>query len=299
MAKTKSAGGFKKIVLVIIAITLFSGCIPITNLYKRVKKHLVGKQAPIKFTLPADFDNAPIDYLTWVYIPEGVFLMGSPEDEPGSAFDEHPQHLVYLDGYWISKTEVTNEMFNACVAAGVCKYSVSFKTNPHFRDPVYANHPVVYINWKMSQAFCKWMGGRLPTEAEWEKAARGIDDTEYPWGNVVPGLIYTNSNNVAGDTTPVNALPDSISYYGVLDMGGNVREWVSDWYDPDYYKNSPFENPQGPGNTGLKVLKGASYLDPYRYTRAANRLSHKPNSPGAVRGFRCAMSVHLPEDGNN
>jgi formylglycine-generating enzyme required for sulfatase activity len=281
----------KKIIPMLLIIVMLAGCMPVSNLYKRVKKHLVGSSKNnVQFKLPVDYDDTPVSYLDWVYIPAGEFLMGSSDADTERADNEIPQHMVYLNSYWISKTEITNAMFNTCVEAGVCKYSVSFKTNPHYLDSAYANHPVVYISWQTAQVFCKWLGGRLPTEAEWEKAARGVNDDEYPWGTGLPSLIFTNSNNLVGDTTPVKAFPQSISYYGVLDMGSNVREWVSDWYDPDYFKNSPYENPKGPDKTGLKVLKGASYLDPYRYTRAANRLAHKPSSPGAVRGFRCAMS---------
>jgi formylglycine-generating enzyme required for sulfatase activity len=277
-------------------LVLLIGCTPVfnANLYKRIVKHLPGytkKEATSSFTLPIDFDDTPKTYIDWIYIKSGEFIMGSSEQDLEHADDELPQHRVFLNAYWISKTEITNGMYKKCVDAGVCKYSVSHITNPHFLDPVYVNHPVVYINWKGAQTFCNWIGGRLPTEAEWEKAARGPDGEQYPWNSKVDGLIFTNSDNLVGDTTPVNAFPASVSYYGVLDMNGNVREWVYDWYDPNYYQYSPYNNPQGPEKTGLKVLKGASYLDPLRYTRAANRLAHKSNSPGAVRGFRCAISV--------
>jgi formylglycine-generating enzyme required for sulfatase activity len=287
----------KKIAFLLSVVVILIGCTPISNatLYKRIVKHLPWyspKQTGISLTLPVDFDDTPKTYIDWIYIKSGEFTMGSSDLDLEHADDELPQHRVFLDAYWISKTEITNGMYKNCVDAGVCKYSVSHITNPHFLDPAYTNHPVVYINWKGAQEFCNWIGGRLPTEAEWEKAARGPDGKQYPWDTELDGLIFTNSNNLVGDTTPVNALPSSVSYYGVLDMNGNVREWVYDWYDLDYYKHSPYNNPQGPEKTGLKVLKGASYLDSIRYTRAANRLAHKPNSPGATRGFRCAKSVY-------
>ncbi len=286
----------KKIVSILSILFLLVSCTPIceATLYKRIIKHMpwyVPEDKRVHFTLPADFDDTAFSSIDWIYIKSGEFTMGSSELDVERADDEIPQHRVYLDAYWISKTEITNTMYNNCVEAGVCKYSVSFVTNPHYLDPAYANHPVVYINWRSAQTFCNWIGGRLPTEAEWEKAARGPDGAQYPWDSNLDALIFTNSNNVVGDTTPVNAFPGSVSYYGVQDMNGNVREWVYDWYDPNYYAHSPYNNPQGPEKTGLKVLKGASYTDSLRYTRAANRLAHKPNSPGATRGFRCAMST--------
>jgi formylglycine-generating enzyme required for sulfatase activity len=244
--------------------------------------------------IPAPADPAnyapvynPINYMELAYIPAGDFLMGSTQFDTNRETNEEPQHTVYLDPFWISKTQVTNAMFTACVNAGVCKYSASHTTNPKYLDPLYASHPVVYIAWDMAQIFCDWTGGRLPTEAEWEKAARGPNGAKYPWGEDQPRVKLNNANNVIGNTTPVGIFPFGKSYYGLMDMGGNVREWVSDWYDPNYYQNSPTKNPQGPETGVTKVLKGASYSDPYRYSRPASRLSHEPGSPGLVRGFRC------------
>lgn len=213
--------------------------------------------------------------------------MGSTENDTNRDINEGPQHTVYLDAYWFSKTQVTNAMFTACVSNGVCNYSVSASTNPHYFDPLYASHPVVYIAWDMAQTYCDWTGGRLPTEAEWEKAARGPSGAKYPWGENQPREKFVNVNNFIGNTTVVGIFPFGKSFYGALDMGGNVREWVSDWYDPNYYQNSPTSNPQGPDSGETKVLKGASFSDPFRYTRPASRLTHEPGSPGAVRGFRC------------
>ncbi len=229
----------------------------------------------------------PVSFMELVYVPAGEFLMGSTKNDTNRDTNEEPQHLVYLDTFWISKTQVTNSMFTACVSAGICKYSASASTNPHYFDPLYANHPVVYVAWDMAQIYCDWTGGRLPTEAEWEKAARGPNGAKYPWGEDQPREKFVNANNFIGNTTIAGIFPFGRSFYGALDMGGNVREWVSDWYDPAYYQTSPASNPQGPETGEKKVLKGASYSDPIRYTRPANRLSHDPASPGAVRGFRC------------
>ena len=243
--------------------------------------------------IPVSFPDYPPVYnpassMEMRYVPAGEFLMGSAEsDSSRDVWTEIPQHAVYLDAYWISKTQVTNAMFNACVASGGCSYDVSKATNPRYTDPIFAGHPVVYVSWYMAQTYCEWTGGRLPTEAEWEKAARGPDGQRYPWGTDTARIQFVNAHDEIGNTTPVGAFPLGTSYYGALDMGGNVREWVSDWYDAQYYSHTPLTNPQGPQTGEKKVLKGAAFMDPWLYCRSASRLSHEPASPGAVRGFRC------------
>ena len=238
-------------------------------------------------------DNIPL-----VYIPAGKFLMGSSETDGDHYEDEQPQHAIYLDSYWISRTQVTNAEFAECVAAKTCTYDVGTQSNSHYVDPAYADHPVVYVSWYMAQTYCQWSGGRLPTEAEWEKAARGPNGAKYPWGWEDPenNIYLTNANNVIGDTTPVGLFIKGASYYGAMDMGGNVREWVSDWYDPHYYLSMPDRNPTGPESGDKKVLKGASFEDSSHYSRAANRLAHDPKSPGIARGFRCVYSKAVIHD---
>ena len=227
-----------------------------------------------------------------VYVPAGKFLMGSSETDGDHYEDEQPQHKVYLDSYWISRTQVTNAEFAECIGAKVCAYDVGTQLNPHYTDPAYANHPVVFVSWYMAQTYCQWSGGRLPTEAEWEKAARGPNGAKYAWGWEDPenDIYLTNANNIIGDTTPVGLFIKNTSYYGAVDMGGNVREWVSDWYDPHYYLTLPDSNPTGPASGDKKVLKGASFEDSSHYSRAANRLAHDPTSPGVARGFRCVYT---------
>ncbi len=229
----------------------------------------------------------PYNQMELVYVPAGDFIMGASAHDSDREPSEEPQHTVYLDTFWISKTQITNSMFNACVNAGICQYSASHTTNPRYLDPFYASHPVVYISWDMAQTYCAWTGGRLPTEAEWEKAARGTEGARYAWGEERPRLKFVNAGNFYGTTTAVGMFPYGQSPYGALDMGGNVREWVSDWYDPNYFQHSPASNPQGPETGEKKVLKGACYSDEIRYCRPSNRLAHEPGSPGAVRGFRC------------
>jgi formylglycine-generating enzyme required for sulfatase activity len=259
-----------------------------------------GSEAPPEALLPT-FSAAPLptpaasettrisprDGMRLIYIPAGEFVMGSSKYDRDLETNEVPRRAVTLDAYWISQTQVTNAMYALCVAAGACQYSANNQTNPRYQDPAYADHPVVYIAWQAAADYCAWSGGRLPTEAEWEKAARGTEGQKYAWGNTSPNPGQVNANNLVGDTTPAGQYPEGASPFGVLDMGGNVREWVWDWYDPYYYQYAPGSNPAGPSDGEKKVLKGASYSDIYRFARPANRLAHDPSSPGINRGFRC------------
>jgi iron(II)-dependent oxidoreductase len=219
-------------------------------------------------------------------VPAGSFWMGShAERDAGAQENEQPRHRVRLTDYYIARTPITQTQY-ALFAQATQR---DFKLNEEKEC-----HPVVNVSWHDAMAFCMWLSQltgfqfSLPTEAEWEKAARGPDGQRYPWGSDMARLKFANANNEIGNTTPVGSFPYGISYYGALDMGGNVREWVFDWYDPEYFKRSPEANPLGPETGEAKVLKGASFKDPWRYSRAANRLSHEPQSPGNVRGFRCA-----------
>jgi formylglycine-generating enzyme required for sulfatase activity len=230
----------------------------------------------------------PLLHAEIIYIPPGPFLMGTDGNDPLGREEEIPLHQVKMDAFWISSTPVTNSMYNRCVDAGVCKYDYSPKKYPRFLDPRFADHPVVYVTWNSAQKFCQWTGGRLPTEAEWEKAARGTAGQLYPWGDSWHRIHLANVGNIVGDTTRVGFFPNDKSPYGVLDMGGNVREWVADWYDPYYYQGTPLSNPTGPEEGEKKVLRSAGWWDDDIFSRAANRLAHAPRSPGINRGFRCA-----------
>jgi formylglycine-generating enzyme required for sulfatase activity len=236
-----------------------------------------------------------------VLVPAGEFLMGSTNADRDAVSDEKPQRKVYLDAYRIDRTEVTNAMYAQCVAAGACKAptnSISATRRNYYADPQYANYPVIYVSWDAAQTYCKWGGGRLPTEAEWEKAARGPstgsgDGRIYPWGNEAPTcdrLNYDSGRACIGDTTPVGAYPQGASPYGALDMAGNVWEWVADWYDEKYYAAAPARNPPGPSSGQSRVLRGGSWYYYLRNVRAAIR---NRNAPGYVDnnvGFRCARS---------
>lgn len=179
-----------------------------------------------------------------------------------------PIHTVYLDGYWIKETEVTNAEYLRCVQAGKCK-DLSSTDNPYLHDPAYADHPVVEIKWEQAAAYAAAIGGRLPTEAEWEKAARGTSALIYPWGNSPPDNQHANFSGTG--TQPVGSYPTGASPYGVLDMAGNVKEWVADWYALNYYKDSPLRNPTGPAEGHERVLRGGFYGSNAASIRSARR----------------------------
>ncbi|MFC1936691.1 formylglycine-generating enzyme family protein [Chloroflexota bacterium] len=227
----------------------------------------------------------PVDGQVMVYVPEGAFEMGSEEGDE----DEKPVHTVYLDAYWIYQTEVTNEMYALCVQAGVC----DAPGGSEYGDSEYADHPVARVSWYDAEAYCEWAGGRLPTEAEWEKAARGTEGNVYPWGDSWNSSLANSSEEGDGysDTTPVGTFPGGASPYGALDMAGNVWEWVADWYGEDYYQGSPDENPSGPSNGTYLVWRGGSwYLNHRIQLRAANRGYRAPYVADNDIGFRCASS---------
>jgi len=230
---------------------------------------------------------AEIDGMVMVFVPAGEFSMGSNMTDPEADDDEQPLHAVYLTEYWIDQTEVPNTMYQRCVQADQCTPPVH---SPRFGDEDYTHHPVVGVTWSQAAAYCAWAGRRLPTEAEWEKAARGTDGRIYPWGNSLPGENLLNFDRLIGDTTPVGSYLTGASPYGALDMAGNVWEWVADWYDPNYYTNTPSENPQGPGASGnLRVLRGGAWGVAARAVRAANRFWAFPER-NDLDGFRCARS---------
>jgi len=245
---------------------------------------------------------SPIDGMVQMYVPAGNFIMGWN----GGKLDEQPERKVYLDAFWIDQTEVTVGQYRMCVAAGVCGHpqqgvhhmrNSSEMRRSYYDNEEYFDFPVIFVNWSQAQTYCEWTGRRLPTEAEWEKAARGTDGRLYPWGNEEPNPSLLNYDGNIGDTTQVGSYPAGASPYGALDMAGNVWEWVQDWYDKDYYKESPRRNPTGP-ETGLFFIeRGGSYKKSERPVRTTYRHWYIPPLVGnhvvshSYDGFRCAESA--------
>jgi formylglycine-generating enzyme required for sulfatase activity/tRNA A-37 threonylcarbamoyl transferase component Bud32 len=232
---------------------------------------------------------------TMLLVPAGEFKMGRASGDLNFEEDEDPLHTVYLDAYYIDKFEVTNAFYKACVDAGDCKppkHSYFFSNSPnriYYGDPQYDQYPVVYVDWEMANTYCEWRDARLPTEAEWEKAARGTEERIYPWGS---GLDCQTANyqNCDDRTSDVGFYEKGKSPYGVYDMAGNVWEWVADWYANDYYRNSPPSNPSGPkSEQQARVLRGGSWAE--YDIRVSNRNRFAPNYNNFDIGFRCARNA--------
>lgn len=241
-----------------------------------------------------------------VYVPAGQFQMGcdpAHDDGTGCISDEL-LHTVWLDAFIIDKTEVTNAQYQQCVAAGACNTpsNISSATRSfYFGNPDFENYPVIYIDWYDAEDYCNWANKRLPTEAEWEKAARGTTPWAYPWGD---GAFNCNLGNsridmsrpaCVGDTTAVGSYPAGASPYGALDMAGNVLEWVSDWHSDSYYSVSPYANPSGPSNGTYKGARGGSFsgLDLFLLTFYRWRYTWPTNSDMEY-GFRCVSPAGAP-----
>lgn len=229
------------------------------------------------------------DGMVMLYVPAGDFQMGSENGES----NEKPVHTVYLSAFWIDQTEVTNAMYAKCVQAGACKLPSSLKSNTrenYYNNPGFKDYPVIYVSWDDAATYCKWAGRRLPTEAEWEKVARGTDERIYPWGNTIDEN-YANYGQNIGDTTIVGGYEEGVSFYGAYDMAGNVWEWVSDWYAADYYSTSPSSNPTGSASGLYRVLRGGSWTTNNYIVRSAHRSLTVPVNTNSNYGFRCARDA--------
>ena len=234
--------------------------------------------------------NPPLakqDERSMVLVPAGEFIMGSWKGDA----DERPERRVYLDAYFFDKDQMTVGEYAKFLDA--TSHSVPSDWNIMSRA-MHKNRPVVNVEWADAVAYCKWAGKRLPTEAEWEKAARGTDGRTYPWGDEPPSKFHGNMkkelwNNHMG-LTPVGMFEDGRSPYGINDMAGNVWEWVSDWYDPNYYRTAPLRNPTGPTTGSHKVVRGGSWGSGPEGLRSSERETRLPSFQGYGTGFRCAKT---------
>jgi len=264
-----------------------------------------------------------------VLIPAGEFLMGSPSDSGGLP-DESPQRKIYLGNFFIDRYEVTNEAYALFVTA--THHRIPENTNPAStlwepQGPMAGteHHPVVNVSWTDADTYCRWAGKRLPTEAEWEKSARGTDGRRYPWGNDWAvdransasywagrtihfesradwdafwvrgeGARLAKEKGLNGEvlTMPVGSFPMALSPYGLSDMAGNAAEWVQDWYNPNDFKSAPLTNPTGPERGAIKSMRGGSWLKPIISLRTSDRDWGTMDSRPSGTGFRCAKDAY-------
>jgi formylglycine-generating enzyme required for sulfatase activity len=214
-------------------------------------------------------------------VPAGQFVMGYNSSD-------NPIHDVTTGSFWIYSTKITNQQYALCVNAGKCA-PPNAENNPGYGDDRFINFPVTGVNFEQAASYCSFVHGRLPSEAEWEKAARGPDGNLFPWGNEGPNCDLLNYKFCNPGTTEVNDYPNGVSYYGAFDMSGNAREWVADWYSPTYYNESPAEDPLGPLVGEKRSVRGSSYRDSADPSLSAHRFSLLPDESLPDLGFRCVV----------
>ena len=264
---------------------------------------LEGKQAAARLATLSPKDEM-------VLVPEGPFLMGSDRQVDRNAYpQEFPQRTVAVDAFEIDKYEVTTVQYLRYVLANNLPPLVDWKWGGVFQETM-ASHPLMHVSWFEADAYCKWAGKRLPTSAEWEKAARGTDGRIYPWGNQIAGLSRANFGRT-GLSGPVRDRPErlllyppivsvdkyenAVSPYGLFNMAGNVAEWTADWYDPGYYKYAPNKNPQGPAHGSHKAFRGGGWVDSTPSVRSAQRNGADPKTRMNWLGFRCARDPNATQ----
>lgn len=221
-----------------------------------------------------------VNGITFVHLPASEFIMGSYNGDG----DERPSHRVYVDEFWMMQTEVTKAQYRRCVDDGPC----TKPDDERIADPAFGNHPIVGVNWHQAKDYAEWSGGRLPTEAEWEYACRGVDERVYPWGNEAPSTRRLNhySANI-GDTTEVGSYPSDAN--GLYDMAGNVREWTSTQYIKEYPYNAN-DGREDQSRDSPRTLRGGSFGDYARNVRCADRFGNVSGYSRNFNGFRVVLS---------
>ncbi len=251
---------------------------------------------------PTQTNPNPIDGSLMILIPAGEFVMGAKDDDTDAKANEKPAHKVYLDSYYIYKHEVTYRQFKKFLDSTGYKPLGNWSRGD---KPERQDHPVMYITYPDAVEYCKWAKVDLPTEAQWEKAARGSYGRKYPWGNdwdpeKCNNIELTDKDIMAKmadihnkrGTVPVGSIPGDISPYGVMDMGGNINEWCRDWYKSGYYKKSPANNPSGPQKGTEKSTRGGAWSMGSKRCRATSRWSGSVESDLDDYGFRCVKIVN-------
>ncbi|MBT7071867.1 MAG: formylglycine-generating enzyme family protein [Anaerolineae bacterium] len=240
------------------------------------------------------FDPSVLELGSWMYwfddsivlfIPAGEFQMGT------QGYEDNPPRSVSIGGFWIYRNPVTNDMYRKCVVAGACN---SPATEPPYDDAFDTNrphHPVVGVNWEQAQTYCQWMSADLPTEAQWEKAARGPDGNTYPWGEDEPNCTLLNFKDCINDTTPVQSYyPQGMSHYELFDAAGNTFEWTRDWYQNDYYKSAPENDPFGPDEGSYRSIRSSGFGSNLNMLPLAHRVYLQPDKYRIDLGFRCVVT---------
>jgi len=252
---------------------------PTSNTTMNISIDLIGPQIG---TFVVWADNSEL-----VFVPGGEFVMGADGND-------NPQRVITLSPFWIQRTEVTNAMYSVCVATGKCLPPENEQSLADLSNSLKQEYPVTGVSWEQAAAYCEWIEGRLPTEAEWEKTARGEEGNIFPWGDGEASCDLANYGTCLNETSKVRTHLEGKSFYEVLGLAGNVAEWVLDWYDPLYYENAPEFDPQGPASGVERVYRGGGFASPDYHLPSAVRFSDDPQKARADIGFRCVVQDVTP-----
>jgi formylglycine-generating enzyme required for sulfatase activity len=231
---------------------------------------------------PAGTPMVWVDGSILVHVPGGDFIMGD-------GGDDDPIHTVGLSSFWIYRTKVTNRMYSICMATGDCAPPQDQEAVKALADPAKRDFPVVNVDWEQAETYCKFVEGHLPTEAQWEKTARGPDGNVYPWGDAAPTCDLSNFKDCVGEKSNVFDYPAGKSYYDALDLAGNIYEWVADWYTPQYYGESPGVDPLGPERGTVRSVRSSGFDSEENTLSSARRFYLKPDENRLDLGFRCVV----------